>query len=56
MNGKFITSSSSTYKIVIVMCGREGGEKCARQQRPYGTIGIVGLGSMVSWEGGSGRG
>ena len=31
--------------IVIVMWRR----KCARQQRPYGTIGVVGLGSRVRW-------
>ena len=29
--------------IVIVMWGG----KCTRQQRPYGTIGVVGLGSRV---------
>ena len=44
-----------TYTILSHQIVMWGGE-CARQQRPYGTIGVVGLGSRARWGVGSGRG
>ena len=37
-------------------CNCNMGGECARQQRPYGTIGVVGLGSRARWGVGSGMG
>ena len=50
INAHFRIITNQTY------CNCNVGGECARQQRSYGTIGVVGLGSRARWGVGSGRG
>ena len=50
---KYIIEKTLNYLNCNCNVGRG---KCARQQRPYGTIGVVGLGSRARWGVRSGRG